>query len=209
MFRAEAKGQALHFDYDSLIGASEVFKDRETGSHWQQAVAAAISGPLKDTHLNLYRFLLTTWGEWSKQHPKTLVLKPEPGYAERMPVMNKFLSQRISGLGPAPPGAFSHDDRLRPRATVLGLEVAEEAKAFPLSVLRKVRVVNDEVGGTPVLIVHQTASDTTTAFDAQLKGRALKFRPADRQADRLFDLETHSQWNPYGLCLSGPLRDRN
>jgi len=206
VLRAEAKGQALHFDYDSLIGGSEVFKDRETGSRWQQALATAISGPLQGIHLALYPFLLTTWGEWNKQHPNTLVLKPETGYAERMAAVNKVINQGVSGVGPAPAGAFSHDHRLRPRETVLGLEVGEEAKAFPLSVLRKVRVVNDKVGGTSVVIVHQPTSDTTTAFDALLRGGALKFRPADREANKLFDLETHSSWNAYGLCLSGRLK---
>jgi Protein of unknown function (DUF3179) len=208
VLRAEAKGQALHFDYDSLIGGSEVFKDRETGSRWQQALATAISGPLQGTHLALYPFLLTTWGEWNKQHPNTLVLKPKPGYAERMPFVNKVINQGVSGAaaGPAPSDAFSHDDRLRPRETVLGLKVGEEAKAFPLSVLRKVRVVNDKVGGTSVVIVHQPASDTTTAFDAQLNGKTLRFRPADQEASKLVDLETHSSWNAYGLCLSGPLK---
>jgi hypothetical protein len=206
VLRAEAKGQALHFDYDSLIGGSEVFKDRETGSRWQQALATAISGPLQGTHLALYPFLLTTWGEWKKQHPKTLVLKPEPGYAERMAAMNRVINRGVSGVGPAPAGAFSHDHRLRPRETVFGLEAGEEAKAFPLSVLRKVLVVNDRVGGTPVVIVHQPASDTTTAFDAQLNGRALIFGPANQEANELFDLETHSSWNAYGLCLSGRLK---
>lgn len=183
-----------------------MFKDRETGSQWQQARSTAISGPLKGTHLPLYPFLLTTWGEWNKQHPNTLVLKPEPGYAERMPVVNKLINQGVSGAGSAPAGAFSHDDRLRPREMVLGLEVGAEAKAFPLSVLRKVRVVNDKVGGAPVVIVHQPASDTTTAFDPQLKGRILKFRPADREASKLFDLQTHSLWNAYGLCISGEFK---
>jgi len=39
VFRAEAKGQVLHFDsqgLEGLVGANEVFKDRETGSRWQQ-----------------------------------------------------------------------------------------------------------------------------------------------------------------------------
>jgi Protein of unknown function (DUF3179) len=206
VFRAEANGQALHFDTDGVVGANEVFTDRETGSHWQQSVSTATSGPLKGTHLALYPFLLTTWGEWRKQHPDTLVLKPEPGYLERMAGMNKVINQGLFGNGPAPHGAFGHDARLRPRETILGLEVGEQATAFPLSVLRTVRVVNDKVGGTPVLIVHQPASDTTTAFDARLNGRTLRFRAADQEADALVDIETHSSWNAYGLCVSGPLK---
>jgi hypothetical protein len=120
--------------------------------------------------------------------------------------MNQYLRAGLSGGGPAPKGAFGHDDRLRPRETVLGLEAGPEAKAFPLSALRMARVINDRVGGTPVLIVHQPASDTTTAFEARWSGRALRFTAADQEADQLFDLETHSSWNAYGLCLSGRLK---
>ncbi len=198
---------ALQFDYDSMSGANEVFKDRETGTKWQQTLSTATSGPLKGTHLEIYPFLLTQWGEWRKQHPDTLVLKPLPGYAERMPGMNKFISQQwsigISDTRPAPSGAMGHDTRLGPREIVLGLQVGDGEKAYPLSALRKERVINDRVSGMPVVVVHQPASDTTTAFDSTLKGRILKFKAADAEADRLADLETHSTWNAYGLCTSG------
>jgi hypothetical protein len=206
VFRAEAKGKALHFDYDSMVGGNEAFKDRETGSRWQQATATAISGPLKGTQLALYPFLRTTWGAWSKQHPNTLVLKPLPGYAENMAGLNKLITQARFGAGAAPKGAFGHDDRLRPRETIAGLEIRGEAKAYPLSALREARIVNDNVGGTPVLIVHQPASDTTTAFEARLKDRTLRFRAVDAEASKLVDLETNSSWNSYGLCLSGLLK---
>ncbi len=85
MFRAEAKGKKLHFETVGVIGANEVFGDKETGSHWQQSTLTAISGPLTGEHLELYPFLLTSWGEWRRMHPNTLVLKPTPGYAELIP----------------------------------------------------------------------------------------------------------------------------
>jgi hypothetical protein len=207
VFRAEAKGKSLHFDTDdALIGGNEVFKDRETGSRWQQTTLTAISGPLKDAHLTLYPFLRTTWGEWKTQHPTTLVLQPLPGYAELMPEMNKLISQNRFGTGKAPDSAFGHDDRLRPRETVAGLEIAGEAMAFPFSVLRKAPVVNESVGGTPILVVHQPASDTTTASDRRLKSKTLGFEALDKEASTLVDLETRSTWNAYGLCLSGSLK---
>jgi hypothetical protein len=134
------------------------------------------------------------------------VLKPLPGYAERMPHVNKVIRKTKVGTGPAPQGTFSHDNRLRPRETVAGLEIGGEAKAFPFSVLREVRVVNETVGDTPVVIVHQPVSDTTTAFEARVKDGTLRFRPVDNAASRLVDLETGSTWNAYGLCLAGSLK---
>jgi hypothetical protein len=209
VFRMETNGRTLHFDstgLEGLVGGNEVFKDRETGSRWQQATGLAISGPLQGARLDLYPFLRTTWAEWKKLHPGTLVLKPLPGYAERMPFLNKLIRETKLGTGPAPQGAFGHDNRLRPRETVAGLEIGGEATAYPFAALRKVPVVNGKVGGTPVLIVHQPVSDTTTAFEARIKNRRLQFRSADDEASKLVDRETGSTWNAYGLCLSGSLR---
>lgn len=207
MFRAAAQGKALVFDTGGIIGGNEVFKDRETGSRWQQSSLEAISGPLKGDHLTLYPFLLTTWQEWHRQHPETLVLKPLPGYADRLGEMNKIISQGEIGVaGPAPAGVFSHDNRLRPRDTVAGLEVGGETKAYPMSALETARVVNDTVGDSPVLIVHQPDSDTTTAFVAQADGRRLKFQAADPKADKLVDFQTHSTWDAYGSCVAGPMK---
>jgi hypothetical protein len=207
VFRAAAQGKTLEFDTDGIVGGNEVFKDRQTGSRWQQSSLQALSGPLKGAHLTLYPFLLTTWGEWRKQHPETFVLKPLPGYADRLADMNRIINQGIVGAaGPAPSGALSRDNRLRPRDTIAGLEMGDEAKAYPMSALQEARVVNDRVGGSPVLIVHQPPSDTTTAFVAEANGKALKFRAADPEADKLVDLETHSVWNAYGLCVAGRLK---
>ena len=66
-------------DNAGVVAGNEVFKDRETGSRWQQSSLEAISGPLQGTHLQLYPFLLTSWREWRRLHPDTLVLKPLPG----------------------------------------------------------------------------------------------------------------------------------
>jgi hypothetical protein len=193
-----------------MVGSNEVFKDRETGSLWQQTLSTATSGPLKGTRLDVYPFLLTQWGEWRKQHPDTLVLRPLPGYLEHMAGMNKFISQQwslgTSDARPAPRGAFGKDDRLKPHEMVLGLQIGDDAKAFPLSALHTTRVINDRVGKVAVVIVHQPESDTTTAFESRLNGRVLKFQAAEAEADQLLDLETHSTWNAYGLCLSGKLK---
>ncbi len=207
MFRAEAKGKSLQFDTAGLIGSNEVFKDRETGSKWQQSSLEAISGPLKGTHLQLYPFLETTWSEWKRQHPDTLVLKPLPGYAERMAAENAIINQGVSGMaGPAPYATLEHDNRLRPRDTVVGFEIGGVAKAYPVAALNKVRAVNDRVGGTPVVIIHQPPSDTTTAYVAEASGKTLRFRAANAEASRLTDLETHSTWNAYGECVGGKLK---
>jgi hypothetical protein len=206
VFRAEAKGQPLVLDNAGVVAGNEVFKDRGTGSRWQQSSLEAISGPLQGTHLQLYPFLLTSWQEWRRLNPDTLVLKPLPGYADRIAEKNKMIRAGLSGEGAAPNDVTYHDDRLKPKTMVLGLDVGGASKAFPLEALRQVRVVNDLLGGKPVLIVHQPTSDTTTAFVARSGGKALTFEAANAEASALVDRQTSSRWNAYGECVSGRLR---
>lgn len=207
VFHAEVKGRTLHFEYDRLVAANEIQKDVETGSSWQQATGEAIDGPLKGTRLKLYPSVRTTWAEWRRRYPHTLVLKPLPGYLERLPVLNERITRitRVAPDGP-PNGALAVDARLPARETVAGLEIGRDTVAYPFSALRIARVVNDRVGGQPVVIVHQPASDTTTAFESRAKGRTLTFEAANDDAGALTDRETRSTWNAYGLSVDGPLK---
>jgi hypothetical protein len=190
-----------------MVGANEVQKDLETGTSWQQATGEAIDGPLKGTRLTLYPAIRTTWAEWRRRYPHTMVLKPLPGYAERMPGRSRRIKD-VTRVGPAgaPNGARALDQRLPARETVAGLEIGRETVAYPFSELRIARVVNDRVSGQPMVVIHQPSSDTTTAFEARAKGRALTFQAANGDASSVIDLETRSTWNAYGLCLEGPLK---
>ena len=206
MFRAESQGKQLHFENAGVIGGNEVFRDKETGSRWQQSSLEAISGPMKGAHLQLRDFLLTSWGEWSKLHPETVVLKPLPGYAARIPEVNRRVEEGLLQRGNAPEGVLRTDDRLPPKTMILGLNVEGAGKAFPLNALRRTLVVNDTLGGSPVVIVHQPGSDTTTAFSARLAGNTLTFTAANPEATELIDSRTHSRWDPYGHCVAGKLK---
>ena len=206
MFRAVAAGRQLRLENAGLEGGNEVFKDAETGSRWQQSSLQAISGPLRGQRLDLYPFLLTDWNEWLKLHPDTQVLKPLPGYADRLAAKNEMIRQGLSGEGTAPAGVLRHDDRLKPKAMIVGLEVHGASVAFPLIALREARVINHTLGGEPVLIVHQPGSDTTTAFLARVKGQTLTFAAINEGATELTDVQTRSRWDAYGNCISGSLR---
>lgn len=200
-------GKALVLDDSGVVGGNEVFKDRGTGSTWQQSSLEAIAGPLKGKHLKLYPFLLTNWSEWHRLHPATLVLKPLPGYAERIPRMNQMIAAGVLDSAPAPKGVLRNDPRLKPHARILGLDVKDESEAFPVEALSRESVVQVELGGEPVVVVHQANSDTTTAFVARADGKTLHFLAAANGSSMdLVDRETKSRWSPYGTCTAGRLK---
>jgi len=96
-------------------------------------------GP-RGEHLSLYPFLLTSWGEWHRLHPDTLVLKPMPGCLDRLAEENGLIKEGLSGKGQAPAGVLRTGNRLAPKAMVLGLDVEGSNKAYPLKELQKARV---------------------------------------------------------------------
>ena len=200
-------GKPLVLDDAGVVGGNEVFSDRATGSRWQQSSRQAISGPLKGKHLEAYPFLLTNWREWRRLHPQTLVLKPLPGYAERIPKVNAMIQAGVLETAPAPKGLLRTDTRLKPHTMILGLDVKGASEAFPLAALRKEQVIQVDLGGEPIVVVHQPDSDTTTAFVARAGGKTLHFEAASNAGTmELTDRETKSQWTPYGACTSGRLK---
>lgn len=205
-FKAVAAGRQLTLEDSDVVGGNEVFKDTETGSRWQQSSQEAISGPLQGTRLQLFPFLLTSWSEWHRLHPDTLVLKPLPGYADRIAAVNEQIRKGVRSESAAPKGVSHVDDRLKPHEMILGLDIQDSSEAFPLAVLREAKIINAQLGGQSILIVHQPESDTTTAFVSEAKGRKLTFKAAGSQSTELIDEQTHSRWDPYGKCISGSLR---
>ena len=194
------------FENAGVVGGNEVFKDVETGSRWQQSSLEAISGPMQGEHLKLSPFLLTSWEEWLRLHPDTVVLKPLPGYAERIPAKNAQLRAGYPLSKAAPDDVLHRDDRLKAYTKIIGLTVGAASRAFPLDALDRARIVNEELGGQPILVVHQPKSDTTTAFVARANGKALTFEAANDAVSELRDRETRSRWDAYGTCTAGALK---
>jgi hypothetical protein len=162
---------------------------------------------MRGKHLQLVPFLLTDWREWRRLHPDTLVLKPLPGYAERIPEVNAMIRAGISAESAAPKGVLRVDSRLAPHTMILGLDVSGASEAFPLTELHKAHVIQLELGGEPIVVVHQSDSDTTTAFATRASGRQLHFTALTNSGKmELADRETHSRWTAYGKCVQGRLK---
>lgn len=201
-------GEETTFGVSGLLWRSDlVMYDQATESLWSQVLGRAIRGPQTGKRLSLVPSTFTSWGEWRRTHPDGEVLLPPPlsltitdtpprnydgeayaGYDE---------SRRI-GIGY---NDFD-DDRLHPKARVVGIRVDGTAKAYPLStVLDADGVVNDTVAGLPVVAVG--AGDGTLAvYDRRVDGSTLSFQPGDDRtvvADgSAFDIRT-------GAATSGPL----
>jgi len=159
---------------------------------------------------------MVSWSDFRESHPEGDVLSrdtglraaygqnPYPGYDDLDE--SPFLYQ-----GPATPG------QLPAMARVGTIDLGGEAVAYPYSVLQTSRVVNDTVGGTPIVVLW--APGTASALDARnvadgedvgaittyaraLDGEVLTF---SAEGERIVDDQTGSEWDLLGKAISGPL----
>jgi len=183
-----------------------VMYDRETESLWSHLLGSAFSGPLKGSRLTTVPSVHADWQTWLKAYPTTLVLSkaksPYGRYVED-PYTGYYVSPQTGLIPPV-----ERDARVFPKEFVLGVASSGGAKAYPFSQLGKRPVVNDEVGGQPLLVAFDSRALTGVVFDRRVRGRILTFEPAPGEAPlSLRDRETQSRWAGLkGEAVDGPLR---
>ncbi len=79
-FDPRVDGKPLLFDFYGLYNGVAVMSDRDTGSVWTIVEGRAIKGARANQRMKTAPLLDTTWGEWKRLHPDTLVMSPDNEY---------------------------------------------------------------------------------------------------------------------------------
>jgi len=105
------------------------------------------------------------------------------------------------------------DTYVRDEDLVLSLVRNGESRAYPTRILNYHEIVNDEVGGDPVLISYCPLCGTGMVFDRTIDGRILEFGVSGLlyQSDVLmYDRQTESLWSQLGRqAVSGEFAGRS
>jgi len=173
---------------------------KQTKSLWHHLRGEPVVGPLADSGITLTvrPVVTTTWREWRRAHPTTSVLDINTGYVRDYTPGRPYgrYYESPETMFPVSP----RNPKLRTKEFVFALRLPGQAKLYPLEVLAREPVVNDTVGGTPVVIVAQAASRTVRAY--QRGGH--RFRPGHAVGE-LVDQDTGEVWiiEEEGLARSG------
>ena len=94
---------------------------------------------------------------------------------------------------------------------VFGVEIAGDARAWPLRILDWHEMLNDTVGGVPVALAYCTLCGSGILYDRRVPGRDEPFEFGSsgflyRSNKLMYDQQTHSLWNQFtGRPVVGPL----
>lgn len=201
MYSAKLDGERVQFGTSGLLYRSnKLMYDRKTNTLWRQFLGEPVVGTLADSgiHLTLFPVVVTTWREWVTAHPDTTVLDDDTGVYPASAYLPEsdpsaiyysyFNSPRV--MFPV----WQQSDALETKAILLGLQINGHPKAYPLVRLKEKVVVNDELGGTELVVVTDPAAGAARAYQRQ--GHTFRPSPLERGASHLDTVldEQDRQW---------------
>lgn len=136
-----------------------MFEDASTGSWWRQATGQAITGPRTGTQLMDIASQQMRLAQWMALHPDTLVMQADPtmldAYDKDFDYERGTSRSALTGTNP---------ESWQRKSWVVGITVNGASRAYDWNRLRRERVVNDELGGTPLVLVLAPDDESFTAF---------------------------------------------
>ena len=183
-----------------------VMFDHGTGSYWFQVGGEAIVGTLTGKRLRPLPSATMPWEQWKELHPETLILSRDLGLRRRPPYERpdpfegyESTVNRERFVFPVDTDAI--DRRLRSGEVVITVQAGGLEKAYPPALIGDA-VVNDTVGGEPVVVFSKGDDRIATAFSPVVGSRTLTVR---LEGDRVVDAETGSTWDFLGRAVEGEL----
>jgi Protein of unknown function (DUF3179) len=145
-----------------------MFEDSSTGSWWRQANGEAIAGPRKGRVLAEFPSQQVTLARWLVLHPNSLIMQPDATLQDKYAKDFDYETGRSRSSLTGTDTTSWHD-----KAWVVGLSVNGANRAYDWNRLRRESVVNDELGGKPIVLV--LAGDGTSFFAFERPDSATRF----------------------------------
>lgn len=161
MYARRVESQVLTFDLSPALERGVlIMRDRETGTLWSQLTGKGISGRLTGQQLTLLNTNILPWRDWRRRHSATSLYAADPNGLFR------FLgSEFLVGAGAAQHGQF-----------VLGTRLGSAVRAYPLDALDRSPILNDELGGVPIVVAYDGRAGFGVVWDRKTATRVLRFQ---------------------------------
>ena len=207
MWNRKANGLVLTFHLAGINNQNFLMRDDQTGTFWQQISGKAVSGPLAGSQLTLVYSDELTFDLWRKLEPGGSVLLPVARF-----VSGYETKDWEDHMAKARTVLDFPDTPLKSRDLVLGIQLAGESRAYEVNRILEATLIEDRLGGQPLLIVTGPDGKSIRVFQAKPgEGDATsefyrKPNPGaanDVKAPLFLDAATGSEWNFDGCAVSG------
>jgi Protein of unknown function (DUF3179) len=159
VFRPKVNGTLETFRLVGMDHFNAMFEDRATKSWWRQANGEAVIGPLKGTRMPELPSVQVSLKQWLALYPASLVMQADSAF------LDEYAKDYAYERGTKRGGLTGTDTTSwADKSWVIGVALHGSAKAFDWKRLRRERVVNDVVGGVPIVLALGPDSVSFFAF---------------------------------------------
>jgi hypothetical protein len=202
VFSPVVNGKTENFRLVGMDHFNAMFEDLSTGSWWRQANGEAIAGPLKGKVLAEIESQQVTLAQWLALHPRSLIMQPDAALASKYSKSFDYETGKSKSSLTGTDSVSWND-----KAWVVGIALNDAAAAYDWNRLKRDRVINDTLGGQPIVIAlaHDDASfaayqrpDAAIAFivrnDSLVGGRTTYDFSGRASAARLIQLKASQEF---------------
>ncbi|WP_299047618.1 DUF3179 domain-containing protein [uncultured Tateyamaria sp.] len=168
LFETEVAGRSQPLIFGSsgfLYRSNKLMFDRETHSLWNQWTGKPVVGPLVNSGIELKQrpVVITTWASWTASNPSTRVLSLNTGhrrnYGSGVVYNDYFASPDL--MFPA----LVDQNRHAQKDYIFAVRQFGAARAWPLDAFKERPIINDEIAGTPLLLIGDTDKRSVRAYE--------------------------------------------
>lgn len=160
VFEPIVNGQHEHFRLVGMDHFNAMLEDGTTKSWWRQATGEAIAGKLKGQRLPEFYSTQTSLEDWLRLNPHSLVMQADPAFVNSYDTTFKYEDgasrSKLTGTD-----SLSWKDK----SWVVGIVKGSHSKAYDWNLLKERQLIEDNVGGSPILLVLAKNGKSFFAFD--------------------------------------------
>ena len=160
VFEPLVKGKTEKFRLVGMDHFNAMFEDASTKSWWRQATGEAVTGPLKGEILPEIESIQVRLDKLLELYPNARVMQLDQKVKDKYDTLRKFERGKSTGK-------LTRTDSLswKDKSWVIGIDLAGESKAYDWIKLKEVRLINDKLGGTPIVIAISKDDQSFTVFE--------------------------------------------
>lgn len=159
VFEPIVDGKSENFRLVGMDHFNAMFEDQTTKSWWRQATGEAITGPLKGNMLPEFESNQLTLGKFFSLHPFGKVMDADDRSKKSYDSLGRFEKGRSKSN-------LTRTDSLswKDKSWVVGVELNGKSKAYDWIQLKELKIINDKIGDTPIVIAIASDEQSFAAF---------------------------------------------
>lgn len=202
------KGIASHTDSTFgvsglLYNANLILYDRETFTFWSQMLQIGINGSRIRERPAQMQVIETKYSTLLAMYPDAVVLTRVTGHSRDYDTdpygpysTDGYLIFQVSPM----------DNRLFPKARIIGIYSGDESKTYQLAGFGPTtQVINDQFQGQSIVVVGNSDLNFSAIYNRQMSdGTILNFSPLQNDLPNVLSDDEGNVWDIFGTAVSGP-----